>query len=276
MSVATKTSKEMKRGESSITPPMILRAETNFLRFPFFTLSSKNVHQIDSREVTGIRKIQTETGESQELEFLYRVSRNSDHMFPGQLSRKIHFALLSLLAKQGPKPQNPVCFSWRELAREMGTSFGGGKMVESMKAAIRSTHGTIIRSEHAIIDGTGERRKAIKRERGMHLYSEYVFRDEQLDDGTIADRNQVYFSDWYMANLQALYVAPIDFDCWKRLNDKTPVASRLYEYFVFVFGNGSLRRLSYQKIAASIPLTVQPYESLMKKQLNPAFQALME
>ncbi len=85
----------MREGESSITPPLILRAETNFLRFPFFTLSSKNIHQIDSREVTGPRKIKTESGDSKELEFLYRVSRNSDHMFPGQLSRKIHFALLS-------------------------------------------------------------------------------------------------------------------------------------------------------------------------------------
>ena len=121
----------------TLTPPTIVRAETNFLRFPFFALSTKNIHKIDFREVTGTRKIKTEKGEST-VDFTYRVSRNTDHVFPGQLSRKIHFALLSIMAKQGPDPINPIQFTWRQLAREMGVSYGGGKMIREMKQSIRS------------------------------------------------------------------------------------------------------------------------------------------
>ena len=264
----------IKIGESSITPPSIVRAETNFLRFPFFALSTKNIHKIDFREVTGTRKINAETGESNSVDFTYRVSRNTDHVFPGQLSRKIHFALLSIMAKQGPIPVNPIRFTWRQLAREMVISYGGSKMTRDMKQAIRSTHGTIIRTDHALIDGTLDGRATIKRERGLHLYEDYRFQGETLLDGSTVDRNEVKLSDWYFNNLKARYIQPLDFDLWLKLNRQTPVASRLYEYLVFVFGNNSFRQISYQKLAASLPLTELKEKGRIKQQLEPAFKAL--
>ena len=269
-----------RKGESKITSPAIaspaiVRAETNFLRFPFFALSTKNIHNIDFREVHGTRKVKTEAGEST-VDFSYRVSRNTDHVFPGQLSRKIHFALLAIMAKQGPVPENPVRFTWRQLAREMGVSYGGGKMIREMKDAIRSTHGTIIRTDQALIDGTMDDRPTLKRERGLHLYDDYLFQDETLADGTTKDRNEVTFADWYFNNLKARYIQPLDFDLWLRLNAKTPIASRLYEYLVFVFGKNNFRRISYRKLAASIPLTEVTSLSRKKTQLEPALKALKD
>jgi len=264
---------QSKDAKSKITPPAIVRAETNFLRFPFFALSTKNIHKIDFREVTGTRKIKSETGEST-VDFTYRVSRNTDHVFPGQLSRKIHFALLSIMAKQGPTPINPIRFTWRQLAREMGISYGGSKMVREMKQAIRSTHGTIIRTDQALIDGTIEDRPTINRERGLHLYDDYVFKDETATDGSAVDRNEVSLSDWYFNNLKARYIQPLDFDIWLELNCQTPVASRLYEYLIFVFGRSDSRDISYEKLAASLPLKKLKEKSRMRQQLDPAFKTL--
>lgn len=264
------------RGESRNSAPIVIKAETNFLRFPFFALSTKNIHQIDIREVTGTRTITGAKGESTQVDFSYRVSRNTDHIFPGQLSRNIHFALLSILAKQGSKFRNPIQFSWRQLAVEMGVSYGGGKMIKDMKSAIRSTHGTIIRTDQALIDGTVEDRPTIRRERGLQLYQDYTFHDEIRDDGSACDRNEITLSDWYFNNLQARYVQPLNFAVWQTLNRKTPIASRLYEYLTFVFGKQKFRRISYAKLAASIPLTEVREPARMKKQLTPALTALKE
>jgi hypothetical protein len=180
------------------------------------------------------------------------------------------------MAKQGSKFRNPVQFSWRQLATEMGVSYSGGKMIKDMKAAIRSTHGTIIRTDQALIDGTMKERPTIRRERGLQLYQDYTFHDETRDDGSICDRNEITLSDWYFNNLQARYVQPLDFTIWQTLNRKTPIGSRLYEYLTFVFGKQKLRRISYAKLAASIPLTEVREPARMKRQLTPALNALKD
>jgi hypothetical protein len=74
--------------------------------------------------------------------------------------------------------------------------------------------------------------------------------------------------------LQARYVQPLDFEVWLQLNRQTPIASRLYEYLTFVFGKQKLRRISYVKLAASIPLKELRQVSRMKAQLGPAIQTL--
>ena len=262
--------------DSQKSTSTVIKAKTKFLRFPFFALSTKNIHRIDFREVTGTRKIAGAEGESKQVDFTYRVSRNTDHVFPGQLSRNIHFALLSIMAKQGMKPKNPVQFSWRQLAAEMGVSYSGGRMIRDMKLAIRSTHGTIIRTDQALIDGTMAERPTIRRERGLQLYQDYTFHDETRDDGSTCDRNEITFSDWYFNNLQARYVQPIDFTVWQTLNRKTPIGSRLYEYLTFVFGKQNFRRISYAKLAASIPLSEVSELARMKRQLTPALTVLKE
>ncbi|MEL7496563.1 MAG: hypothetical protein AAFN77_03070 [Planctomycetota bacterium] len=272
MPATTKTAPQRTTSDT-VTPPAVVRAETNFLRFPFFALSTKDIHRIDFREVTGTRTIRTKMGEST-VDFSYRVSRNTDHVFPGILSRNIHFALLAIMAKQSAVPQNPIRFSWRQLAREMNVSYAGGKMIEDMKQAIRSTHGTVIRTDHALIDGTQSDRPTIRRERGLYLYQDYLFQDESHSDGSTVDRNEITLSDWYFDNLKARYIQPLDFNLWLVLNKQTPIASRLYEYLTFVFGTGSFRRISYDKLAASIPVRPQKHQSKMKLQLEPAFLAL--
>ena len=232
-------------------PTQILRAETNFLRFPLFALGTKNLKQIDFREYRGTRDVTNDSGKKQKVEFSYRVSRNTDHQFPGPLARKIHFALLAIFYRQSHPFQNPVKFKWRQLAREMDISFSGSK-IKRMKDAIKSIHGVLIHSEHALIDG--ESRSAVHRERGLHLYSQYVFQSEMLPNGQIADANYVCFDEWYLNNLNAFYTVKLDYELWKRLNDASTIASRLYEFVLFLFGTQNQRQISYRKLARCMPV----------------------
>src|SRR5450631_1520778 len=126
------------------TSRSIVQVQTNLLRFPFFSLHTKGLRDIDFKEVRGTR---VENGQTHE--FVFRVSRNTDHLFPGPLSRKAHFALLSLLRAQGFPFRNPVAFTWRQLVREMGLAYGGATTINRLKDALQSTLGTMIKSSYA-------------------------------------------------------------------------------------------------------------------------------
>ena len=253
--------------------PQIVRAETNFLRFPLFALGTKNLKRIDFREYRGTRKIEAKSGQQQKVAFTYRVSRNTDQQYPGPLARKIHFALLSMMQRQPHPFQNPVKFKWRELAREMGISFSGGK-VKRMKDAIKSIHGALIHSEHAIVDG--ETRNSVRRERGLHLYSQYIFQSETLPNGETADRNYVYFADWYLNNLNAFYSVRLDYELWQRLEQQSRIASRLYEYVTFLFGKDDIRRIGYRKLARCLPVEEHKRDSHALKQFDMPLKLLVK
>ncbi len=251
--------------------PGLVQVETNLLRFPFFALHTKGLREIDFKEVRGSR---VESGRTHE--FVFRVSRNTDHVYPGPLSRKVHFALLSLLRKQGFPFRNPIAFTWRQLAREMGVAYGGATKIDRIKDALLSTLGAMIKSSYALKSGS-LRTSLPARERGYALYAECLFTHDPRADGTVADQNYVTLADWYLANLNSLYAAPLDYGVWNRLNDRSPLSSRLYEFLLFNFSAGiDTFTINYGKLCQYLPATVEPYASQAKEQLAPAFRLLTE
>lgn len=256
------------RGVASRT---IVQVETNLLRFPFFALHTKGLREIDAKEVRGTR---VENGQSHE--FVFRVSRNTDHLYPGPLSRKAHFALLSLLRQQGFPFRNPIAFTWRQLAREMHVAYSGSTTISRLKDALHSTLGTMIKSSYALKEGES-RITLPARERGYLLYTECLFTNDRRLDGTLVDQNYVTLADWYLANLNSLYAAPIDYALWNRLNDRSPLASRLYEFLLFNFSAKiDTFTINYAKLCQFLPAKVEPYASQAKEQLAPAFRLLLE
>ena len=257
--------------ESAVSVRSIVQVETNLLRFPFFCLHTKGLRDVDFKEVRGTR---VENGQTHE--FVFRVSRNTDHLYPGPLSRKAHFALLSLLRKQGFPFRNPIAFTWRQLAREMQVAYSGSTTITRLKDALYSTLGTMIKSTYALKHGTS-RETLPARERGYSLYTECLFTNEPKSDGTLAERNYVTLADWYLANLNALYAVPIDYALWNRLNDQSPLASRLYEFLLFSFSAGiDTFTINYPKLCQFLPATVETYASQAKEQLGPALRLLAE
>lgn len=250
---------------------LIVQAETNLLRFPFFSLHTKGLRSIDFKEVRGTR---VENGQTHE--FIFRVSRNTDHLYPGPLSRKAHFAILSIMRQQGFPFRNPVSFTWRQLVREMNVAYSGSTTIARLKDALMSTLGAMIKSTYALKCGPS-RESLPTRERGYTLYTECLFTNEPMPDGTIADRNHVMLADWYLANLNALYAAPIDYAMWNRLNDQSPLSSRLYEFLLFNFSVAiDTFTINYPKLCQFLPAKVEQYASQAKEQLAPAFKLLTE
>jgi hypothetical protein len=118
---------------------------------------------------------------------------------------------------------------------------------------------------------TDERRQIIS------LYDEVEFYGATRADGSTADVNAVWFSQWYLQNLNALYTGPLDYPLWRSLNGKSLIASRLYEFlFLKFYGGREFLRFNYSTLVKFIPVRTERYLSQAQKQLQPALSLLME
>jgi hypothetical protein len=246
---------------SGLTSATIVRQEANLLRFPFFALGRKGLRNHKGLLIRGQSKVDT-----QSYDFEYWITCNSNDLYPGQLARKVHMGLLCLMQQKQAFPfANPIEFTWRELMQTIGIQ-ASGRAIDQMKMAIRSIEGTRIRSKFALKNSGGKHLKS--RERGYGLYSEYVFFDELMPDNeTVAGKNFVWLADWYIANINSLYCAPLDHGRWKQLEAKSPIASRLYEFFMFNFaGDWQTLTIDYDKLAKFLPVATKPHLSQIKQQ----------
>lgn len=250
----------------------VVRVEANFLRLPLFTLDNKHMRTLDGLQCEGTFR---RGGKS--FAFTYTVNRNTATYYPGPLARSAHFALLSIATDRGLPLLNPVSFTWRELCTRMGVQ-PSGQIVKWLREAITATKGLMIESRAALFSKadnapitTDDRTKII------NLYDEVEFSGTSRSDGSRADINAVWFSHWYLDNLNALYSAPLDHALWRSLNEKSLIASRLYEFlFLKFYGGREFLRFNYPTLVKFIPVRTERYLSHAKHQLQPAFDLLIK
>ncbi len=250
----------------------IVRAEANFLRLPLFTLDSKNMRTLD-----GLRCEGTFRRGDKAYDFSYVVTRNAATYYPGPLARSAHFALLSIATDIGTPVSNPITFTWRDLCGRMGIQVSG-KAVNALREALIATKGLMIESRTALFSkARNEPITTDDRERYVNLYDQVEFYGATRPDGSSVDINGVWFSSWYLDNLNALYSGPLDYVLWRGLNEKSPIASRLYEFLFFkFFGAREILRFNYPTLVKFIPARTERYLSDAKKQLQPAFSLLID
>ncbi len=245
-----------------------IAVEANFLRLPLFALHKKGLRNLDGFECRG-----TTTRDGNTWEFLFRTARSTATIYPGPLSRSIHLALLSLITEQGKPLTNPVTWTWRGLCVRLDVQ-PSGWMLRCLKEAIEATAGLTIFSRDALYSKTTG--KHLSSRKAMHLYDSVVFVNETMPDGSTADANYLWLSQWYLDNLNSLFTAPLDHDLWRFLDKQSQIASRLYEFLLINFYKTPQLRINYPRLAQYLPVRSERYLSDARKQLEPAFRLLKQ
>jgi hypothetical protein len=251
-------------------PARIIKAEANLLRLPLFALDTKGLRTLDAIECRG-RLNRDDVAH----EFTFQASRSATMPYPGPLARSAHLAFLSLATDQGFPFRNPISWGWRDLCRRMGIS-PSGRTVDRLKAAIASTAALSITSHYALYSKPAGKR-ICTREEVLHLYDRVCFLGSDLPDGGTAETNLVWFADWYLDNLNAFFTAPLDYGLWLHLDQRSPIASRLYEFLLLNFyGGAPSLRINYAKLAQFLPVRAERHPSQSKQQFGPALALLTE
>lgn len=238
----------------------ILRAEATLLRVPIFALAVKGSASLDGFEYRHSRK----RGERM-VESVIRTERDANTPYPGPLSRRVHMALLSMIAERGFPFENPVSWTWRALCKRMGLPCSGRRDGE-LKGALRATWGLKVFGL-ATVDG-------LTRETWRRLYSDCEFLNELRADGSITDANRLWLAPWYLESLNALHSAPVDYELWKRLEKVGPLASRLYEYLLPSFYKRDTLELAYDRLATAMPVVAESRRSHAIRQFSSPIAAL--
>lgn len=250
--------------------PRIIKAEANLLRLPLFALNTKGLRTLDAIECRG-KLNRDDTAH----EFVFRASRSATMPYPGPLARSAHLAFLSRATEQGFPLQNPIAWGWRDLCRRMGIS-PSGRTVKRLKAAIASTAALSITSVYALYSKPAGKRIRT-REEVLHLYERVCFLGSELPEGGTADTNLVWFADWYLDNLNAFFTAPLDYELWLHLDQRSPIASRLYEFLLLNFYSGvPVLRINYPKLTQFLPVRTERHPSQSRQQLGPALALLTD
>ena len=105
----------------------------------------------------------------------------------------------------------------------MGCEKMGGSQYRKIKKAFQKIIATKVVYKGAFYNK--EKKKWI--EDTFHLYERLISKGEKLDNGGIADTNYLYLNSWYLDNVNANYVKPLDWNYYNSL--ETPLAQRLYE-----------------------------------------------
>lgn len=249
----------------------LVRVEANFLRLPLFALDNKHMRRMDGIQCEGFFRRGTSS-----FRFTFVATRNSRTLYPGPVARSAHLAILSLATERAIPIQNPIVFSWRGLLARIGV-VASGRTVQEVKQALIATKGLMIESQHALYSKAAGKPldTSSEMDRIVGIYDELEFFGNKRKDETIADINAVWLSRWYLDNLNALYSGPLNYDLWRSLDARSPIASRLYEFLFFKFYVGrETLRFNYPNLVKFIPARRERYPSDAKKQLNPAFDLL--
>ena len=256
----------------------LVRAEVNLLTLPFFALSRKglkNIEEISYHDVV--------TRDGKRVEIFWRVSANVRQGFPGPFDKEVHKAIEQILSERlrsRPLPlENPIPLgSLYELCRRMGIN-SSGKNYRRIKEALKRITLTGVESRGAFYcRGRGQWVEDV-----FHLYERVVFKGERLEDGTVADQNYLYLGSWYLQNINALYLKPLDYAYYRGL--RSTVARRLYELLGVKFygllrrrGGGAQPRIQYRysTLCQLLPLTRQRHPSKAREKLGPAHEELIE
>jgi len=250
--------------------PEITRSEVNFLIFPFFALWDKDIHKRTKVEYKTVVK-----REGKKLEISWKVSANPEYGYPGPFDRKVHKAIEQLINQLKLPIQNPISLgSFYSLCKKLNIKKYGGREYKLIKKTLQRIIFTGVESRGTFY--SKEEKKWI--EDNFHLYERVIFKGKQLPNGGIADTNYLFLGSWYLNNINARYVKPIDWKYYKLL--KTPIATRLYELLsVKFYGLNNKERFiryRYSTLCSLLPITHQKYKSLAKQQLDSAHKKLKE
>ncbi|HEX29152.1 TPA: hypothetical protein ENG04_03635, partial [Candidatus Poribacteria bacterium] len=250
--------------------PEIVRSEVNLLVLPFFALWDKDVRR---RAETEFKKV-IKRGD-RKLEIYWNVSAHPKYGYPGPFDKRVFKAIEQIINEMPPPIQNPICIgSLYSFCKRMGINTGG-KEYRKIKEALRRISFTAVVSRGAFY--SKGRKKWI--EDDFHLIDRIVFKGEELENGEIADTNYIYLNTWYLDNINALYVKPLDWKYYHSL--ETPIAQRLYEllsvkFYGLILRGGEFIVYHYSTLCDLLPIARQEHLSDAKKILDPTHRKLKE
>jgi hypothetical protein len=256
------------------TPPSpsrtIVRVEKNVNTFGFFTPSSKRL-RTSSKTVA----LQVRTEDGQRVQAKATIYPAAELGLPTTADQDKYFAfqkLLEQIRKQVGSVGNPVRFSSAAMIETIGMTDGGRNYREIWEWLRRMTL-TGVESE-GVVYFAG--RKKYARD-VFHVFQRSVATGEVLEDGSVAEENYVWLSEWQLENVNNRHTLPIDYDVYKTLQQHIAKALvPLLQIWFYASRRDQCAERKYSDLCSLLGLQRFKALSRIKQQLGPSLDDLKD
>lgn len=254
--------------QTSIAEKDFVRMEKNIAGFGFFTPSSKRIKNVPKV----IRFTQTIDGSRVEAQV--KISGNVEYGMPITADQDKYLAFQKIIERskreRGGTVANPITFTTAELLALLGTSKNGNRYRE-VEEWLKVMNATFIESEGAVWLN-GKKRFASD---SFVIFQRVKRSGQELDDGTIADRNYVWLSDWYLENLNAHYLLPIEFETYRQLkNNIAKALIPLLQVWLYASREAGSFEKRYAELCQILNVRQYQHKSKIKEKLAPSLDEL--
>jgi len=257
----------------AVSPPAartIVRVEKNVNTFGFFTPSSRKL-----RGASKTVSLQVRTDDGQRVQARATIYPAADLGLPTTADQDKYFAFQKIV-EQTRREQgivtNPVRFSSSALLDILGMTDGGRNYREIWEWLRRMTL-TGVESE-GIVYFSG--RKKYARDL-FHVFQRSVAVGEVLEDGTMAEENFVWLSEWQLENVNGRYTLPIDYDIYKTLQSHIAKAFvPLLQIWFYASRRDQCAERKYSDLCSLLGLKRFNALSRIRQQLGPSLDELRE
>lgn len=257
-----------KHEQSSIGEPDFVRMEKNIAGFGFFTPSSKRI-----KNVPKLIKF-TQTVDGNRVEAQIKISGNVEYGMPITADQDKYLAFQKIIERSKRENGiivNPITFTTAELLALLGTSKNGNRYRE-VEEWLKVMNATFIESEGAVWLN-GKKRFASD---SFVIFQRVKRTGQELDDGTIADKNYVWLSDWYLENLNAHYLLPIEFETYRQLkNNIAKALIPLLQVWLFASREVGVFEKRYSELCQILNVREYSHKSKIREKLAPSFNELI-
>ena len=239
------------------------KVDNNLTGIGFFTASSKRSRKAIEKSTVTI---------DQGIEHRISILPSAKYGLPITQDQDYWLALMKLVSEHlqaKGKLSNPFTFTAAELHHVLGQC-NSGNNYQAVNEWLNVMAFTGIEG-----GAYNTARKTWYAEK-THALDRVITAGKELPGGVITDRNQVWFSQWQLDDINAGHLIPIEFDTYIRL--KNNIAKNLVPYlqeWLFASQRDGRFEKRYEDICQLLGIRVYRYGSQMKEQLSPSLDELL-
>jgi len=239
------------------------KVDNNLTSVGFFTASSKRSRQEKEKELLII-----DQGVTRRITIL----PSAKYGMPITQDQDYWLALMKLVSEHvqgGEKLKNPFHFTTAELIKTLGQVHSGS----NYKAVVEWADIMTFTGIKGGVYDAGQKRWLIER---THALERFVSTGKELPNGTVADKNYVWFSEWQLDNINSGKLIPIELTTYIQL--KTNIARNLVPHLQeWLFASQSEGRFekSYGDLCQLLGIRVYRHQSEITRKLGPSLNELV-
>jgi hypothetical protein len=247
----------------------LIKIEKNLASLGFFTPSSKRIKGVKKKSITFAKVI-----DGKRVEARATILPSAEYGLPITGDQDKYLALQKIITDirlRIGEVRNPVGFTSAELLRILGKRVTAGKNYDDIEEWLKRMTLTGIHSEGTVYFA-GRRVWASDT---FHVFERSVSFGSEMPDGTSAQKNYIWLSEWQLENINSNHLLPVDLETYRQLKNhiaKTIVP--LLQIWLYASRDDGYFEKRYDELCQIMNMSQYRHLSKIQEKLAPSLNEL--